>query len=147
MAVRCLTPLISATEDELLHGRLKTAINEGKVLLLVDAVCLNRPGSPAYSGLDGLVATIVPLVGLVVTAWVFGWLVGLASVIPWGAVFLVAGRLVLGRVNARACRFALASDAHLDELWRWGGIAFRTTDGASTVRTDQDWRNYARERC
>ncbi|AVM76070.1 hypothetical protein [Magnetospirillum gryphiswaldense] len=147
MLVRCATPYLQQTEDEALHGRLYSAVDTGKVVLLVNEIRLNAPGSPAYSGLDGLLTILVPIVGFVATWWSFGWLVGLASALPWAAVFLVAGRLVLGRVNGRACRFALMSDAHFDELWRWGGLRLRTADGAATAREGDDWRAFARTWC
>lgn len=147
MKTRCITPFLNMTEDELLHGRLRAAVSEDRVVLLVDCSRLNLPGSPAHSGLDALIALMVPVSGLVATIWFFGWVFGLVSLIAWAFVFFIAGRIVLDRVNVRACRLALTSDAHLDELWRFGGLSLRTADGAVSVRPGGSWRDFARQVC
>lgn len=146
-ALRCATPYLDLSESEILHGRLRMALRKGSVVLRINEVRLNAPGSPAHSNLDNITLVVIVLGGLITTFWHFGLWLGIASLMPWLIGYRMGAGVILGRVNRRATKMAKASDAHFDELWRWGALKLETADGSAVATSNDDWRIFIRDHC
>jgi len=134
-------------EDDGLHGKLRDGLTSGRIQLYTDSRMIDFDGSPVHCHWDHL----LPLTGLMTLALGIllagGLVVGIIAMTLFVMVYLLGNRYYVDwRLRSRTVAYLCQDVAHLQALWRLGGIAL-VVPGAGEppcVAPKGDWRKFIR---
>jgi hypothetical protein len=134
-------------EDDGLHEKLRVGLEVGRIQLYTDARMIDFDGSPVHCHWDHL----LPLTGLMTLALVIllagGLALGIIAMTLFVMVYLLGNRYyVAWRLRTRTVAYLCQDVAHVQALWRLGGIAL-VVPGAGEppcVAPKGDWRKFVR---
>lgn len=134
-------------EDDGLHEKLREGLTGGRIQLFTDPRMIDFDGSPVHCHWDHL----LPLTGLMTLALVIllagGIVVGIIAMTLFVMVYLLGNNYYVGwRLRTRTVEYLCRDVAHLQTLWRLGGIAL-VVPGAGEppcVAPKGDWRKFIR---
>lgn len=134
-------------EDDGLHEKLRGGLTSGRIQLYTDPRMIDFDGSPVHCHWDHL----LPLTGLMTLALVIllagGIVVGIIAMTLFVTVYLLGNRYyVAWRLRTRTVAYLCQDVAHLQALWRLGGIALVVpgTGEPPCVAPKGDWRKFIR---
>ncbi|CCG41490.1 hypothetical protein [Magnetospirillum molischianum] len=134
-------------EDEGLHEKLRSGLTGGRIQLFTDPRMIDFDGSPVHCHWDHL----LPLTGLMTLALGIllagGIVVGIIAMTLFVMVYLLGNRYyVAWRLRTRTVEYLCCDVAHVQALWRLGGIALVVpgTGEAPCVAPKGDWRKFIR---
>jgi len=134
-------------EDDGLHEKLRGGLTAGRIQLYTDPRMIDFDGSPVHCHWDHL----LPLTGLMTLALVIllagGIVVGIIAMTLFVMVYLLGNRYyVAWRLRTRTVAYLCQDVAHLQALWRLGGIALVVpgTGEPPCVAPKGDWRKFIR---
>jgi len=134
-------------EDDGLHEKLRIGLEVGRIQLYTDARMIDFDGSPVHCHWDHL----LPLTGLMTLALVIllagGLALGIIAMTLFVMVYLLGNRYyVAWRLRTRTVAYLCQDVAHVQALWRLGGIALVVpgTGEPPCVAPKGDWRKFIR---
>lgn len=134
-------------EDEGLHEKLRIGLEVGRIQLYTDARMIDFDGSPVHCHWDHL----LPLTGLMSLALVIllagGLALGIVAMTLFVMVYLLGNRTYVSwRLRRRTVAYLCRDVAHVQALWRLGGIALVVpgTGEPPCVAPKGDWRKFIR---
>jgi hypothetical protein len=138
----------SRSPDSAAFEALRRAYASGRIIIVIDVMLLNRPGSPVFSVVDVFAPPLALLASSLTLLFAFG-------VLPWIAALIVillyqvyaAHYLVYWRLRQRAVSAMLRNSHNLQILWAVGGcaIALKDLPERNCIAPHGDWRAFARD--
>ncbi|GEO80878.1 hypothetical protein [Pararhodospirillum oryzae] len=130
-----------------LHARLRTAHENGLVLVYTNFTHLNRGGSPVFSVADNVGPLLIMLLGSVAFLFV-NVFVGLTALLGASLFYVFGVRpWIARRLRERTIRMMFTNIYHWRALWQFGGviIALAANPRIGCPAPDADWRAIARK--
>ncbi|WP_157879247.1 hypothetical protein [Pararhodospirillum photometricum] len=130
-----------------LHARLRTAHDNGDIIIYTNFPHLNRGGSPVFSIGDNIGPLLVMIMGSVACMFI-NLIVGLAALVVATLFYAFGVRpWIARRLRERTIRLMLANVNNWRILWRFGGIivALASNPRIGCAAPDSDWRAIARK--